>query len=183
MKICKNESIYNSENLKIAGINFLIENIFFTKYIVNKKKILFEVINQIFTLSKKDNFEIVYIILIFNDLLKKEKNIVKLIEKITITNINNDFDFFNKLILLISGVFLIEGKYYDDLSMINIDYCDISDHLVNYKSFNLKKINQIENKLLNLLNFHFDLKHLDLFTDFSNSLLETKDLLVPPIAL
>ena len=46
---------------------------------------------------------------------------------------------FNKLILLISGVFLIEGKYYDDLSMINIDYCDISDHLVNYKSFNLKK--------------------------------------------
>ena len=163
---------FNSINIKITGIHHLVDIIIlseeFIKFDTCDKSKIYTKIDKMFKLTKKDNYEIVYIILLFKEILELKKNTVNL-AKYFLNNRLTSNNFIDNIIIILSIVFLVEGKYFDDLGMINSDYISLLDQM-DYK-ISLHQLNNLERKLLILIDYKISLNYLDNFTILSNFLI------------
>ena len=163
---------FNSINIKITGIQYLIDTIILSEEFINfntsDKNKIYTKIDKMFKLTKKDNYEIVYIILLFKEILELKKNRVGLVKYFLNNRLTSD-NFIDNIIIILSIVFLVEGKYFDDFGMINSDYISLLDQM-DYK-ISLHQLNNMERKLLILIDYKISLNYLDNFMILSDFLI------------
>jgi len=155
---------YNTETLKKSSMNYLVKNLTFSdiEYVTLNKiskidyiKDINNFIDELLILAKKDNYEIVFIILLLEDLIKKKGGLIHLMESLIEKKIETIENYIKYFKIVFSIISLIIGKYYDDLAMINSDYLSLINQLIIDNKLTLSKINKIEGKILNLIKFHF----------------------------
>ena len=162
--------IYNSNELKRKSINYLINTIIYPKNFVFFNDNIDDLINKydnFYLLARKENYEIIYVIIFFNELIKIKNNILNLIEFLIDKEIrtNAEYEHFSKFLFFI--ICLIVGKYYDDDAMLNTDY-----HIILKNHFTLDNINIMEYKILKLMDFHIKNKYLNDFFDYYNIIIK-----------
>jgi hypothetical protein len=158
------EKIYNNYNLRIKSIEYLIKNIIYPKNFAfsnNNTNDLINKCDKFYSTAKKENYEIIYVIIILQELIKSKDNILDLIEFLINREIktNDEYEHYSKFIFFI--ICLIVGKNYDDDAMLNNDY-----FLILKENFTQDNINIMEYKILKLMNFHIKSKYLDEFFDY-----------------
>lgn len=157
-------NLYNNYNLKNQCINYLVKEIIYSKdikFINNDMMEMVTKFDKFFNVAQKDNYEMIYVIIIFDELIKIKDNYLNLIEFLINRKIHNNQDFIFNSEFLFFIVSLIVGKNYDDHSMMNNDYYQILKN-----NYTQKNINIMESKILILMNFHFKLRYLDDFFDY-----------------
>lgn len=164
------ETKYNNYKSRKKSIVYLVNKIIYSENIIftnPDKSIMISKLDNFFTTAQKDNYEMIFVIIIFQDLIKMKNNIVNLINFLVMENSNdkiknnNEFEYYSKLLFYI--ICLIVGKYYDDYAMINDDYTVILK-----KEYTKQTINNMEYKILKLMNFHFKSDYLNDFFDCYN---------------
>ena len=157
-------TLYNSYNLKNQCINYLVKEIIYSKDIKFTNQNIDQMItkfDKFFNVTQKDNYEMIYVIIIFDELIKIKDNYLNLIEFLIDRKIHNNLDFIVNSEYLFYIICLIVGKNYDDESMLNNDY-----HKILKDNYTIKNINIMEYKILTLMDFHFKLRYLDDFFDY-----------------
>lgn len=160
------EKDYNNYNLRIKSLNYLVNKIIYPKnfaFSINNIDDIITKCDKFYSIAKKENYEIIYVIIIIKELIKYKDNILNLIEFLINKEIKTDseYEHYSKFLFFI--VCLIVGKNYDDDAMLNDDY-----FLILKDNFTLDNINIMEYKILKLMNFHIKLKYLDDFFDYYN---------------
>ena len=164
----KDNKQYNSNNLKNLCINYLVKEIIYSKDIKftnHNTNHMITKFDKFFITAQKDNYEMIYVIIIFNELIKIKDNYLNLIEFLINRKIHNNQDFIFNSEYLFFIICLIVGKNYDDDSMLNKDYHQILKEILK-ENYTQKNINIMEYKILTLMNFHFKLRYLDDFFDY-----------------
>ncbi len=147
--------------IKIINQEFFLSDNIISYYNLGKIKVSLEMrlmkcyILDLFQKTKKEDYELAYIILFFKDLILKKQNIFEIIQTLYPIQLNSINNYIIQFKILFGIICLLVGKYYDDDAMINIDYVIILKQLIPQRNFmNLKLINKYESNILKINNFH-----------------------------
>ncbi|VVU94473.1 hypothetical protein CPAV1605_195 [seawater metagenome] len=164
MKIEEKE--FKRDFIKNKLINIINKEIYLSEFIITnyelndvrialEKRLMKYFIIDLFNQAKKEDYELAYIILFFNDLLVKKQTIFQIIQSYHLRPIMNFKEYIIEFKTLFCIISLLIGKYHDDEAMINKDYVYLIKKSIPSKYYlNLNALNKFESNILSITDYH-----------------------------